>query len=160
MLNLWPLTGEFVVHHGTYSGQYQLYHILWGTVKVGRCILSYKLALYVHYSTEVIIFVLRGEAPVLSPGLCNNIYLPNTWLNSLLHPLFPLVYLLFLSSHPTILCCQASRENLSSSLSGDVSEASLSSHQATLGAPVVPQPSGSPAAVAASGLATPSKVGH
>uniref|UniRef100_A0A7N6FHW3 Dynactin subunit 1 n=1 Tax=Anabas testudineus TaxID=64144 RepID=A0A7N6FHW3_ANATE len=47
--------------------------------------------------------------------------------------------------------------NLSSSLSGDVSEASLSSHQATLGAPVVPQPSGSPAAVAASGLATPSK---
>uniref|UniRef100_A0A3Q1IZW2 Dynactin subunit 1 n=1 Tax=Anabas testudineus TaxID=64144 RepID=A0A3Q1IZW2_ANATE len=97
------------------------------------------------------------SAPVLSPGLCNNIYLPNTWLNSLLHPLFPLVYLLFLSSHPTILCCQASRENLSSSLSGDVSEASLSSHQATLGAPVVPQPSGSPAAVAASGLATPSK---
>ncbi|XP_026208650.1 dynactin subunit 1-like isoform X1 [Anabas testudineus] len=53
---------------------------------------------------------------------------------------------------------KASRENLSSSLSGDVSEASLSSHQATLGAPVVPQPSGSPAAVAASGLATPSKV--
>ncbi|XP_030285940.1 dynactin subunit 1-like isoform X7 [Sparus aurata] len=52
---------------------------------------------------------------------------------------------------------QASRESLSSSLSGDVSEAGLSSHQGALGAPVVPQPSGSPAAVAAAVPATPSK---
>uniref|UniRef100_A0A3B4VHK7 Dynactin subunit 1 n=1 Tax=Seriola dumerili TaxID=41447 RepID=A0A3B4VHK7_SERDU len=37
---------------------------------------------------------------------------------------------------------------LSSSLSGDVSEVGLSSHQGALGAPVVPQPSGSPAAAA------------
>ncbi|XP_056225445.1 dynactin subunit 1-like isoform X5 [Seriola aureovittata] len=51
---------------------------------------------------------------------------------------------------------QASRESLSSSLSGDVSEAGLSSHQGALGAPVVPQPSGSPAAAAVP--ATPSKV--
>ncbi|XP_056225446.1 dynactin subunit 1-like isoform X6 [Seriola aureovittata] len=50
----------------------------------------------------------------------------------------------------------ASRESLSSSLSGDVSEAGLSSHQGALGAPVVPQPSGSPAAAAVP--ATPSKV--
>ncbi|XP_036967595.1 dynactin subunit 1-like isoform X5 [Acanthopagrus latus] len=53
---------------------------------------------------------------------------------------------------------QASRESLSSSLSGDVSEAGLSSHQGALGAPVVPQPSGSPAAAAAPVPATPSKV--
>lgn len=52
---------------------------------------------------------------------------------------------------------KASRESLSSSLSGDVSEAGLPSHQGALGAPVVPQPSGSPAAVAASVPATPSK---
>uniref|UniRef100_A0A671VP29 Dynactin 1a n=2 Tax=Sparus aurata TaxID=8175 RepID=A0A671VP29_SPAAU len=52
---------------------------------------------------------------------------------------------------------RASRESLSSSLSGDVSEAGLSSHQGALGAPVVPQPSGSPAAVAAAVPATPSK---
>uniref|UniRef100_A0A7N6B1P1 Dynactin subunit 1 n=1 Tax=Anabas testudineus TaxID=64144 RepID=A0A7N6B1P1_ANATE len=65
-------------------------------------------------------------------------------------------HMCFCCSGQLLQCC-ASRENLSSSLSGDVSEASLSSHQATLGAPVVPQPSGSPAAVAASGLATPSK---
>ncbi|XP_036967596.1 dynactin subunit 1-like isoform X6 [Acanthopagrus latus] len=52
---------------------------------------------------------------------------------------------------------QASRESLSSSLSGDVSEAGLSSHQGALGAPVVPQPSGSPAAAAAPVPATPSK---
>ncbi|XP_030285938.1 dynactin subunit 1-like isoform X5 [Sparus aurata] len=52
---------------------------------------------------------------------------------------------------------KASRESLSSSLSGDVSEAGLSSHQGALGAPVVPQPSGSPAAVAAAVPATPSK---
>ncbi|XP_022614105.1 dynactin subunit 1-like isoform X3 [Seriola dumerili] len=51
---------------------------------------------------------------------------------------------------------QASRESLSSSLSGDVSEVGLSSHQGALGAPVVPQPSGSPAAAAVP--ATPSKV--
>ncbi|XP_045921597.1 dynactin subunit 1-like isoform X2 [Micropterus dolomieu] len=52
----------------------------------------------------------------------------------------------------------ASRESLSSALSGDVSEAGLSSHQGALGAPVMPQPSGSPAAMAASVPATPSKV--
>ncbi|XP_018540390.1 dynactin subunit 1 isoform X2 [Lates calcarifer] len=52
---------------------------------------------------------------------------------------------------------KASRESLSSSLSGDVSEVSLSSHQGALGAPVVPQPSGSPAAAAAPVPATPSK---
>uniref|UniRef100_A0A665VE65 Dynactin subunit 1 n=1 Tax=Echeneis naucrates TaxID=173247 RepID=A0A665VE65_ECHNA len=40
-----------------------------------------------------------------------------------------------------ILCQQASRENLSSSLSGNVSEGGLSSNQGALGAPVVPQPS-------------------
>ncbi|XP_078792420.1 dynactin subunit 1 isoform X30 [Oryzias latipes] len=49
---------------------------------------------------------------------------------------------------------QASRESLSSSHSGDLSEASLHSQQGALGAPVVPQPSGSPAAAAP---ATPSK---
>uniref|UniRef100_A0A3Q4GJW1 Dynactin subunit 1 n=1 Tax=Neolamprologus brichardi TaxID=32507 RepID=A0A3Q4GJW1_NEOBR len=52
---------------------------------------------------------------------------------------------------------QASRESLASSLSGDVSEAGLSSQQGALGAPVIPQPSGSPAAAAASVPATPSK---
>lgn len=52
---------------------------------------------------------------------------------------------------------QASRESLSSSLSGDVSEVGLSSHQGALGAPVVPQPSGSPAPAAAPVPATPSK---
>ncbi|XP_026189201.1 dynactin subunit 1-like isoform X1 [Mastacembelus armatus] len=53
---------------------------------------------------------------------------------------------------------KASRESLSSSLSGDVSEAGLSPHQGALGAPVVPQPSGSPAATATPVPATPSKV--
>ncbi|XP_040887100.1 dynactin subunit 1-like isoform X2 [Toxotes jaculatrix] len=53
---------------------------------------------------------------------------------------------------------KASRETLSSSLSGDVSEVGLSSHQGALGAPVVPQPSGSPAASTAPVQATPSKV--
>ncbi|XP_063326256.1 dynactin subunit 1-like isoform X1 [Pelmatolapia mariae] len=53
---------------------------------------------------------------------------------------------------------KASRESLASSLSGDVSEAGLSSQQGALGAPVIPQPSGSPAAAAASVPATPSKV--
>ncbi|XP_069015333.1 dynactin subunit 1-like isoform X7 [Embiotoca jacksoni] len=50
---------------------------------------------------------------------------------------------------------KASRESLLSPLSGDVSEVSLSSQQGALGAPVVPQPSGSPSAAAAP--ATPSK---
>ncbi|XP_055363103.1 dynactin subunit 1-like isoform X2 [Betta splendens] len=54
------------------------------------------------------------------------------------------------------LTSMASRESLSSSLSGDVSEASLS-HQGALGAPVVPQPSGTPAAAVATVPATPSK---
>ncbi|XP_069374721.1 dynactin subunit 1 isoform X25 [Paralichthys olivaceus] len=52
---------------------------------------------------------------------------------------------------------QTSRESLSSSLSGDVSEVGLTSHQGALGAPIVPQPSGSPAPVAAPVPATPSK---
>ncbi|KAM4564541.1 dynactin subunit 1-like isoform 3-T3 [Fundulus diaphanus] len=52
---------------------------------------------------------------------------------------------------------KASRESLSSSLSGDVSEAGLSSPQGALGAPVTPQPSGSPAAAATPAPATPSK---
>uniref|UniRef100_A0A3P8TXP0 Dynactin subunit 1 n=1 Tax=Amphiprion percula TaxID=161767 RepID=A0A3P8TXP0_AMPPE len=52
---------------------------------------------------------------------------------------------------------QTSRESLSTSLSGDVSEAGLSSQQGALGAPVVPQPSGSPAAAATAVPATPSK---
>nr|XP_046236385.1 dynactin subunit 1-like isoform X4 [Scatophagus argus] len=56
------------------------------------------------------------------------------------------------------LSLMASRESLSSSLSGDVSEAGLSSIQGALGAPVMPQPSGSPAAAAAPVPATPSKV--
>uniref|UniRef100_A0A1A8LU20 Dynactin subunit 1 n=1 Tax=Nothobranchius pienaari TaxID=704102 RepID=A0A1A8LU20_9TELE len=51
---------------------------------------------------------------------------------------------------------KASRESLSSSLSGDVSETSLSSQQGALGAPVTPQPSGSPPP-AAPVPATPSK---
>ncbi|XP_075943082.1 dynactin subunit 1-like isoform X6 [Anarhichas minor] len=49
----------------------------------------------------------------------------------------------------------ASRESLASSLSGDVSEAGLSPHQGALGAPVTPQPGGSPAAMAAPVPATP-----
>ncbi|XP_047242263.1 dynactin subunit 1-like isoform X5 [Girardinichthys multiradiatus] len=53
---------------------------------------------------------------------------------------------------------KASRESLSSSLSGDVSEVSLSSQQGALGAPVTPQPSGSPAALAPPAPATPSKL--
>ncbi|XP_034532296.1 dynactin subunit 1-like isoform X6 [Notolabrus celidotus] len=51
---------------------------------------------------------------------------------------------------------QASRESLSSSVLGDVSEAGLSSHQGPLGAPVMPQPSVSPSA-ASQGPSTPSK---
>ncbi|XP_075308010.1 dynactin subunit 1-like isoform X1 [Odontesthes bonariensis] len=53
---------------------------------------------------------------------------------------------------------KASRESLSSSLSGDVSEVSLTSQQGALGAPIMPQPSGSPGTTAASVPATPSKV--
>ncbi|KAM9717285.1 dynactin subunit 1-like isoform 5-T5 [Menidia menidia] len=53
---------------------------------------------------------------------------------------------------------KASRESLSSSLSGDVSEVSLTSQQGALGAPVVPQPGGSPVVAAASVPLTPSKV--
>ncbi|KAK5848550.1 hypothetical protein PBY51_006154 [Eleginops maclovinus] len=53
---------------------------------------------------------------------------------------------------------KSSRESLSTSLSGDVSEAGLPSHPAALGAPVMPQPSGSPAATAAAIPSTPSKV--
>ncbi|XP_053716592.1 dynactin subunit 1-like isoform X3 [Synchiropus splendidus] len=62
-------------------------------------------------------------------------------------------------AHPNMLL-RASRENLTSSLSGDVSEAGLSSNQGALGAPMVPQPSGTPAAapVASTVPATPSKV--
>ncbi|XP_047242258.1 dynactin subunit 1-like isoform X1 [Girardinichthys multiradiatus] len=56
------------------------------------------------------------------------------------------------------LALRASRESLSSSLSGDVSEVSLSSQQGALGAPVTPQPSGSPAALAPPAPATPSKL--
>ncbi|XP_034424529.1 dynactin subunit 1-like isoform X7 [Hippoglossus hippoglossus] len=52
---------------------------------------------------------------------------------------------------------KTSRESLSSSLSGDVSEVGVSSHQGALGAPIVPQPSGSPAPVASPVPATPSK---
>ncbi|TNN50489.1 Dynactin subunit 1 [Liparis tanakae] len=44
---------------------------------------------------------------------------------------------------------QASRESLTSPLSGDVSEAGPPPHPGALAAPVVPQPGGSPAAVAA-----------
>ncbi|XP_034757050.1 dynactin subunit 1-like isoform X7 [Etheostoma cragini] len=51
---------------------------------------------------------------------------------------------------------QASRESLSH-LSGDVSEVALSPHQGALGAPVIPQPGGSPAAVAVLVPPTPSK---
>ncbi|XP_053198984.1 dynactin subunit 1-like isoform X3 [Scomber japonicus] len=49
---------------------------------------------------------------------------------------------------------KASRESLSSA---DVSEVGLSSHQGALGAPVMPQPSGSPAAAAATPAPTTSK---
>ncbi|XP_068569657.1 dynactin subunit 1-like isoform X2 [Cebidichthys violaceus] len=49
----------------------------------------------------------------------------------------------------------ASRESLTSSLSGDVSEAGLPPHQGALGAPATPQPGGSPAAMAAPVPATP-----
>ncbi|XP_047458820.1 dynactin subunit 1-like isoform X2 [Mugil cephalus] len=60
------------------------------------------------------------------------------------------------------LSLRASRESLASPLSGDVSEGGLSSQQGALGAPVMPQPGGSPAAAAAAAAAaapaTPSKV--
>ncbi|XP_036967592.1 dynactin subunit 1-like isoform X2 [Acanthopagrus latus] len=76
---------------------------------------------------------------------------------SRLTPATSLPSLLLRPSGRTSLSLRASRESLSSSLSGDVSEAGLSSHQGALGAPVVPQPSGSPAAAAAPVPATPSK---
>ncbi|XP_073330705.1 dynactin subunit 1-like isoform X2 [Pagrus major] len=76
---------------------------------------------------------------------------------SRLTPATSLPSLLVRPSGRTSLSLRASRESLSSSLSGDVSEAGLSSHQGALGAPVVPQPSGSPAAAAAPVPATPSK---
>ncbi|XP_031144269.1 dynactin subunit 1-like isoform X3 [Sander lucioperca] len=76
---------------------------------------------------------------------------------SRLTPAISLPSLLVRSSGRSNLPRMASRESLSH-LSGDVSEASLSSHQGALGAPVIPQPSGSPAAVAVPVPATPSKV--
>ncbi|KAM3857819.1 dynactin subunit 1-like [Diretmus argenteus] len=57
---------------------------------------------------------------------------------------------------PTLVM-QTPRTGFTSSLSGDVSEAGLSS-QGALGAPVIPQPSGSMAAAATPAPATPSKV--
>uniref|UniRef100_UPI0037E70690 dynactin subunit 1-like isoform X3 n=1 Tax=Semicossyphus pulcher TaxID=241346 RepID=UPI0037E70690 len=74
-----------------------------------------------------------------------------------LTPATSLPSLLVRPSGRTSLSLMASRESLSSSLSGDVSEVGLSSHQGALGAPVMPQPSGSPAAVVAQVPATPSK---
>ncbi|XP_067436597.1 dynactin subunit 1-like isoform X2 [Thunnus thynnus] len=76
---------------------------------------------------------------------------------SRLTPATSLPSLLVRSAGRPSLSLRASRESLSSSLSGDVSEAGLSSHQGALGAPVVPQPSGSPAAVATPGPAAQSK---
>ncbi|GAA6228248.1 dynactin subunit 1-like isoform X3 [Lates japonicus] len=79
------------------------------------------------------------------------------WSTPRLAPATSLPSLLVRSSGRPSLPLMASRESLSSSLSGDVSEVGLSSHQGALGAPVVPQPSGSPAAAAAPVPATPSK---
>uniref|UniRef100_A0A8C3FYK8 Dynactin subunit 1 n=1 Tax=Cyclopterus lumpus TaxID=8103 RepID=A0A8C3FYK8_CYCLU len=73
-------------------------------------------------------------------------------------PLFPPTSYPSCNSPPhTCLGLQASRESLTSSLSGDVSEAGLTPHQGALAAPVIPQPSGSSAAMAAPVPATPSK---
>ncbi|XP_044039415.1 dynactin subunit 1-like isoform X1 [Siniperca chuatsi] len=77
---------------------------------------------------------------------------------SRLTPATSLPSLLVRPSGRLSLSLRASRESLSSSLSGDVSETGFSSHQGALGAPVMPQPSGSPAAMAAPVPATPSKV--
>ncbi|XP_068611754.1 dynactin subunit 1-like [Brachionichthys hirsutus] len=74
-----------------------------------------------------------------------------------LTPATSLPSLLLQPSTRSSLPLRASRESLTPSLSGDVSEAGLPSHQGALGAPVVPQPGGSPAAVAAPVPATPSK---
>ncbi|XP_068163809.1 dynactin subunit 1-like isoform X3 [Antennarius striatus] len=74
-----------------------------------------------------------------------------------LTPATSLPSLLLRPSSKSSLPLRASRESLASSLSGDVSEAGLSSHQGALGAPVVPQPGGSPAAAAAPVAATPTK---
>ncbi|XP_044039418.1 dynactin subunit 1-like isoform X4 [Siniperca chuatsi] len=76
---------------------------------------------------------------------------------SRLTPATSLPSLLVRPSGRLSLSLRASRESLSSSLSGDVSETGFSSHQGALGAPVMPQPSGSPAAMAAPVPATPSK---
>ncbi|AWP00867.1 putative dynactin subunit 1-like [Scophthalmus maximus] len=79
------------------------------------------------------------------------------WSMPRLAPATSLPSLLVRSTGRPSLQLMASRESLSSSLSGDVSEVGLSSHQGALGAPVVPQPSGSPAPAAAPVPATPSK---
>ncbi|XP_071333946.1 dynactin subunit 1-like isoform X1 [Trachinotus anak] len=80
------------------------------------------------------------------------------WSTPRLAPATSLPSLLVRPSGRPSLSLMASRESLSTSLSGDVSEVGLSSHQGALGAPVVPQPSGSPAAASAPVPATPSKV--
>ncbi|XP_053271556.1 dynactin subunit 1 isoform X1 [Pleuronectes platessa] len=77
-----------------------------------------------------------------TPGLTPATSLPSLLVRSAGRPSLPLT---------------TSRESLSSSLSGDVSEAGVSPHQGALGAPIVPQPSGSPAPVASGVPATPSK---
>ncbi|XP_060951756.1 dynactin subunit 1-like isoform X2 [Limanda limanda] len=77
-----------------------------------------------------------------TPGLTPATSLPSLLVRSAGRPSLPLT---------------TSRESLSSSLSGDVSEAGVSSQQGALGAPIVPQPSGSPAPVASPVPATPSK---
>uniref|UniRef100_A0A3Q3JZH1 Dynactin subunit 1 n=1 Tax=Monopterus albus TaxID=43700 RepID=A0A3Q3JZH1_MONAL len=79
------------------------------------------------------------------------------WSTPRLMPATSLPSLLGRPSSRSRLALMASRESLSSSQSADVSEAVLSSNQGALGAPVMPQPSGSPAATAAPVPATPSK---
>ncbi|KAM9717283.1 dynactin subunit 1-like isoform 3-T3 [Menidia menidia] len=80
------------------------------------------------------------------------------WSTPRLAPATSLPSLLVRPSGRASLSPMASRESLSSSLSGDVSEVSLTSQQGALGAPVVPQPGGSPVVAAASVPLTPSKV--
>lgn len=124
---------------------------LWGEVfgPLGRWIL-FKLAqaesillLLVSLWEKLLFIWLFTDSQVSFLSLSSLIFLFSTLFNT--HP--------FIGQ-------QASRESLSSSLSGDVSEAGLSSTQGAFGAPVTPQPSGSPAAAAAPVSATPSKVGH
>ncbi|XP_034424525.1 dynactin subunit 1-like isoform X3 [Hippoglossus hippoglossus] len=79
------------------------------------------------------------------------------WSTPRLTPATSLPSLLVRSAGRPNLPLTTSRESLSSSLSGDVSEVGVSSHQGALGAPIVPQPSGSPAPVASPVPATPSK---